>query len=535
MKEETLKSLLQEMGGESPNPEHRKRDITAALRVYRKTAKNKEKNILWGIPFFQFQSLSAMTAIVLISFAMVQLMSSPGTISSDLQIEDAPITTDSPTAERRVASNKQPTLVESGVEEVVVTSARIGEFNSNGQAALSVDVSRGLRPTSVQTNSVTTLSTSGGYLAMERAPKPHWQLIDAEEFPSVDSSRRVFVDQQPVSTFSIDVDTASYSLIRREINAGRLPPHEMVRPEELLNYFDYNYERPSSMAQPIASEVSVLDSPWSVGRKLVHIGVQGYESESTANRENRIVLLVDVSGSMRSSDKLNLVKQSIRMLLKEFRKDDRIAIVTYAGATRIALESTPVSQSAKIIRAITRLDAGGSTAGAAGLRLAYSVAAEHFAEHANNRVFIFTDGDFNVGESSNEDLLSLVKRHRDQGVFLNVLGFGRGNYQDDMMQTLAHNGNGIAAYIDNLNEARKVLLDEAHKSLFTIAKDVKIQVEFNPSTVSDYRLVGYETRALVREDFNNDKVDAGEMGAGHSVTAIFEITPIENANQNKMT
>jgi len=264
----------------------------------------------------------------------------------------------------------------------------------------------------------------------------------------------------------------------------------------------------------------------------VHIGIKGYELPKSKMPDSNLVFLLDVSGSMSSANKLPLVKQSINLLLDTLKPTDTVSIVVYAGAAGTVLEPTNVKEKSKIFAALDRLSAGGSTAGGAGIELAYQLAEQNFNKDAVNRIILATDGDFNVGQSSNEKLQTLVERKRDKGVFLSVLGFGRNNYQDDMMQTLAQNGNGVAAYIDTLSEAKKVLVDEATSTLFTIAKDVKIQVEFNPSTVSEYRLVGYETRALNREDFNNDKVDAGDIGAGHTVTAIYEITPANSKVQS---
>lgn len=352
-----------------------------------------------------------------------------------------------------------------------------------------------------------------------------------EEYAEYESTAISLVNENPVSTFSIDVDTAAYSLIRSQLNNGYLPKPQAVRAEELINYFNYEYERPDSRSQPFQPSVSVLESPWNTGKKLVHIGIRGYELSKSKMPDSNLVFLLDVSGSMSSANKLPLVKQSINLLLDTLKPSDTVSIVVYAGAAGTVLEPTKVSDKGKIIEALGRLNAGGSTAGGAGIELAYQLAEQNFNKDAVNRIVLATDGDFNVGQSSNDDLKTLVERKRDKGVFLSVLGFGRNNYQDDMMQTLAQNGNGVAAYIDTLSEAKKVLVDEATSTLFTIAKDVKIQVEFNPSTVSEYRLVGYETRALNAEDFNNDKVDAGDIGAGHTVTAIYEITPANSDTQ----
>lgn len=333
------------------------------------------------------------------------------------------------------------------------------------------------------------------------------------------------VAEEPVSTFSSDVDTASYSFVRRQLNNGVMPQKDAVRIEELINYFDYNYPLPESREQPFKPTVTLTDSPWTEGKKLMHIGIKGFDIEGQAPKSN-LVFLLDTSGSMNSPDKLPLVKNSLKLMLDNMNADDTISIVVYAGSAGTVLEPTPASEKGKIIAALDRLSAGGSTAGAAGINLAYQLAEQKFDKDAVNRVILATDGDFNVGITNREELKDFVERKREKGIFLSVLGFGQGNYNDHMMQTLAQNGNGVAAYIDNLNEARKVLVEEASSTLFPIAKDVKVQVEFNPAAVAEYRLIGYETRALNREDFNNDKVDAGDIGAGHTVTAIYEITPV---------
>ncbi len=333
------------------------------------------------------------------------------------------------------------------------------------------------------------------------------------------------VASNPVSTFSSDVDTASYAFVRRTINNGSLPHPSQVRTEEMVNYFTYNYPVPASRAEPFKPTVTMMDSPWAEGRKLMHIGIKGYEVEKGALNSN-LVFLLDVSGSMNRTDKLPLVKSSMRLLLDTLSPSDTISIVTYAGSTGVVLEPTPVSQKNKILNALENLRAGGGTAGAAGIELAYQQAEQNFKENAVNRVILATDGDFNVGITDREELKRYIERKREKGIFLSILGFGTGNYNDHLMQTLAQNGNGTANYIDSLKEAQKVLVDEATSALFPIAKDVKFQVEFNPNAVAEYRLIGYETRSLKREDFNNDKIDAGDIGAGHSVTAIYEFVPV---------
>ncbi len=334
------------------------------------------------------------------------------------------------------------------------------------------------------------------------------------------------VTVEPVSTFSIDVDTASYSFVRRSLNAGRLPPKDAVRVEEMINYFPYAYARPESAAEPFQANVQVFPSPWNAGNQLVHIGLKGYELKSVERPRANLVFLVDISGSMGPADRLPLLKNAFRMLLDNLQADDTVAIVTYAAGSDIRLQPTRVADKARIIAAIDSLDARGSTHGAAGINDAYKVAEANFDKAAVNRVILATDGDWNVGITNRNELKGFIERKRETGIFLSILGVGMGNHNDALMQTLAQSGNGAAAYIDTLNEARKVLVDEASSTLFPIAKDVKIQLEFNPARVSEYRLIGYESRMLRREDFNNDKVDAGDVGSGHSVTAIYEITPV---------
>ncbi|WP_241505864.1 vWA domain-containing protein [Parahaliea mediterranea] len=353
---------------------------------------------------------------------------------------------------------------------------------------------------------------------------PGYQDNGRDRFSPAQANPVKRVSEAPVSTFSIDVDTAAYSFVRRMLNQGVLPQKDAVRVEELINYFPYDYPQPEGRSAPFGTTVSVLDAPWKQGNKLVHIGIQGYALQGAQPRSN-LVFLLDVSGSMNSPDKLPLVKQSMALLLSRLQSEDTVSIVVYAGAAGTVLEPTPVKDKQTILNALNRLQAGGSTAGAEGIQLAYQLAESQFIEGGVNRIVLATDGDFNVGLQSPEALKGFVERKRESGVYLSVLGFGQGNYHDALMQELAQNGNGVAAYIDTLGEAQKVLVHEATSTLFPIASDVKIQVEFNPDTVSEYRLIGYETRQLAEEDFNNDAVDAGDIGAGHSVTAIYEITP----------
>ncbi|MEQ1820223.1 MAG: VWA domain-containing protein, partial [Terricaulis sp.] len=366
----------------------------------------------------------------------------------------------------------------------------------------------------------------------QTAPQPMPGDIDRENYEDVDVNPIHLVAEDPVSTFSIDVDSASYANTRRFLNEGRLPPQDAVRTEELINYFRYDYPLPQSREEPFSTNVTVTPSPWAEGRQLVHIGLQGYNIIPRERPPLNLTLLLDVSGSMGEANKLPLVIQSMRMLVEQLNARDHVSIVVYAGAAGAVLAPTAGNERGRIIAALENLHAGGSTAGGEGLRLAYSLAEQNFTRNSVNRVIIATDGDFNVGINDPEELEDFVERKRDTGIYLSVLGFGSGNYNDALMQTLAQNGNGNAAYIDTLNEARRVLRDEMASNMFTIANDVKIQVEFNPARVAEYRLIGYETRMLNREDFNNDRVDAGEIGAGHAVTAIYEIVPVGGATFN---
>jgi len=361
---------------------------------------------------------------------------------------------------------------------------------------------------------------------------PYYQDVGRDKFTATDQNAFKIVKEEPVSTFSLDVDTASYSFVRASLNQNTLPQPAAVRTEEMVNYFPYDYAPAPGASQPFSTNVAVFPSPWTPGRKLVRIGVKGYEIGRRTRPRANLVFLIDTSGSMYAPNKLPLVKQSLEMLLDQLDGNDSVAIVTYAGTAGTALEPTPASEKARIKAVIEGLGAGGSTAGAEGIRQAYRLAEQHFDAKGVNRVILTTDGDFNVGITNQDELKGYIERERGKGVFLSVLGFGMGNYNDAMMQTLAQNGNGTAAYIDTVNEARKTLVDEATSTLFPIAKDVKIQVEFNPRTVAEYRLIGYETRMLKREDFDNDKVDAGDVGSGQTVTALYEVVPVGGPRAN---
>jgi Ca-activated chloride channel family protein len=332
------------------------------------------------------------------------------------------------------------------------------------------------------------------------------------------------VAQHPVSTFSIDVDTGSYANTRRMLNQGQLPPGDAIRLEELLNYFDYQYPVPNSDEQPFSVNSALSVSPWNSERHLLRIGLKGYQPNELNSKGSNLVFLLDVSGSMGQANKLPLLKRSLKMLTQQLSAKDKVSIVVYAGASGMVLSPTAGNRTGEIAMALDKLSAGGSTNGGAGVELAYNLALQEFIQGGVNRVILATDGDFNVGTVNHQQLIDLIKHKREQGIALTTLGFGQGNYNDHLMEQLADAGNGNYAYIDTLNEARKVLVDELNSTMQIIAKDVKIQIEFNPANVAEYRLIGYENRKLAQQDFNNDNVDAGDIGAGHTVTAFYEIT-----------
>jgi Ca-activated chloride channel family protein len=347
---------------------------------------------------------------------------------------------------------------------------------------------------------------------------------DREQYARIYDNRFLATGTHPLSNFSIDVDAASYSNIRRFLTSGQRPPADAVRIEEMINYFSYTYPEPDG-SEPFSVTTEMGPAPWNPQHQLVLVGLQGRRISRENLPPSNLVFLLDVSGSMNAPDKLPLVQSAFRLLVKQLRREDRVAIVVYAGAAGLVLPSTPGSERDQILAAIDQLEAGGSTAGGAGIQLAYRVAKEHFIPGGNNRVILATDGDFNVGVSSDAELVRMIEEKRNEGTYLTVLGFGTGNLQDAKMEQLADKGNGNYAYVDNINEARKVFVHELGATLLTIAKDVKIQVEFNPARVQAYRLIGYENRILASEDFNDDARDAGELGAGHSVTALYEIVP----------
>lgn len=346
-----------------------------------------------------------------------------------------------------------------------------------------------------------------------------------ESYASFAENKFLLAQDIPLSTFSVDVDAASYSNVRRYINKGQMPPKDAIRTEELINYFTYNYPQPTG-SDPVRITTEVGSCPWNNNYRLVRIGLKAKEIPSDNLPASNFVFLIDVSGSMYGATRLELVKSSLKLLVNNLREQDRVAIVVYADATGEVLPSTSGSNKQKIREALENLTAGGSTAGGDGIKLAYKIANKNLIKGGNNRIILCTDGDFNVGVSSNSGLKELIEKERQSGVFLSILGYGMGNYKDDKMQTLSQAGNGNHAYIDNMQEANKVLVSEFGSTMYAVAKDVKLQIEFNPAKVQAYRLIGYETRLLEKEDFNDDTKDAGEMGAGHTVTAFYEVIPI---------
>ena len=351
------------------------------------------------------------------------------------------------------------------------------------------------------------------------------QETSGEAYDRIEENPFQRANNNPLSTFSIDVDAASYSNVRRFINNGQLPPKDAVRIEELINYFNYEYPQPEG-DRPFSVTTEISQAPWNPNHRLVHIGLQGKQISTENLPPSNLVFLIDASGSMDDPNKLPLLKSAFRLLVNELRDNDKVSIVVYAGAAGVVLPPTPGNQKDKILEAIEKLQAGGSTAGGEGIQLAYKLAQDNFIKSGNNRVILATDGDFNVGVSSDSELVRLIEQKRGEGVFLTVLGVGTGNLQDAKMEKLADKGNGNYAYIDNILEAKKVLVKEMGGTLLTIAKDVKIQVEFNPAKVQGYRLIGYKNRMLQNADFQDDKKDAGELGAGHAVTALYEIIPV---------
>ena len=417
----------------------------------------------------------------------------------------------------------QPRADGDQVETVAVTGSRIpkvGVYSSSPVTAVDDAEVKYEGTTNVETllnNLPSAFADSGeGYK----------QPSNTSKFPDSTPNPVKVVSDEPVSTFSIDVDTASYGVVRDSLRNGGMPPADAVRVEEMVNYFDYSYPLPENRQVPFRASYAVYPTPWNADTKILHIGIKGFDLPKAARPPANLVFLIDSSGSMDEPNKLPLLKAAFHLLVDQLSGKDRVTIVTYAGAVGVVLEPTPGSEHAKIVAALDRLQAGGSTAGGEGIRVAYKLAEDSMIKGGVNRVLLATDGDFNVGITDPKALEGFVIGERDKGVELTCLGFGDDNYNDALMQKLSQAGNGNAAFIDTMNEARKVFVQQVAGTLFTIAKDVKIQIEFNPSRIAEYRLIGYETRLLNRTDFNNDKVDAGDIGSGHTVTALYEITPV---------
>ncbi len=410
-------------------------------------------------------------------------------------------------------------------QEIKVTGERIDVVLQADQSMLSecVVIGYSTAKKSMLTGSVS--SVNQGYSSGRVAGVHIYKEESREEYNPISENRFKSAKEDPLSTFSIDVDVASYSNMRRFVNQGQIPPADAIRTEELINYFSYNYTRPTGN-DPVRISAEAGDCPWNKQHRLVRVGIKAKEIDSENLPASNLVFLIDVSGSMYGPARLELVKSSLKLLINNLRDKDKVAIVVYAGSAGEVLSSTPGSDKQKIREALDQLTAGGSTAGGAGIQLAYKIARNNFIENGNNRIILCTDGDFNVGVSSKEGLESLIEQERKSGVYLTILGYGMGNYKDNRMQVLAEKGNGNHAYIDNLQEANKVLVSEFGGTIHTVAKDVKLQLEFNPAHVQAYRLIGYESRLLNKEDFNDDTKDAGEMGAGHSVTAFYEVIPV---------
>lgn len=367
--------------------------------------------------------------------------------------------------------------------------------------------------------------------AMPMAMPARQQPANTERYAAITDNPVRRAAEDPVSTFSVDVDTGSYANVRRMLNEGERPPADAVRAEEFINYFDYGHPAPATREVPFRVTTELAVAPWNSQRQLLMVGIKGYDVPKATLAPSNLVFLIDTSGSMDSPDKLPLVKAALRQLVPQLRSQDRVSIVVYAGSAGLVLPPTPGDRHGEILAALDRLDAGGSTNGGDGIRLAYAMARQAYIDKGVNRVILATDGDFNVGTVDQNALETLVGDQRKHGIALSTLGFGSGNYNDEMAEQLADVGDGNHAYIDSLREARKVLVEQMSSTLMTIARDVKIQIEFNPAQVAEYRLIGYENRVLQREDFSNDKVDAGDIGAGHQVTALYEITPASSSAQ----
>ncbi|WP_342078391.1 von Willebrand factor type A domain-containing protein [Yoonia sp. SS1-5] len=459
-----------------------------------------------------------------------QLLSESPQTTNDVPVEIAPVTASEPAPTAPVA----PSVLAEQVDDSAKAAPAIAEMlsSNSGRARLENstdlqprDLSRALDDTGIEAGTVVSPNRmSQADISANPAP-------NTETFPTEAPNTLKVTAEEPVSTFSIDVDTASYAFVRSSLARGQMPPANAVRIEEMINYFPYDYAAPDADDAPFRPTINTFQTPWNPDTRIVHIGLQGEMPSDAMRPPLNLVFLIDTSGSMDAAAKLPLLKQSFRLMLDQLRPEDEVAIVTYAGSAGQVLAPTKARERSTILAALDQLRAGGGTNGQGGLQQAYATADGMAEDGEVSRIILATDGDFNVGLSDPEALKDYIADKRETGTYLSVLGFGRGNLDDATMQALAQNGNGIAAYIDTLSEAQKVLVDQVSGALFPIAGDVKVQVEFNPAQIAEYRLIGYETRALRREDFNNDRVDAGELGAGHAVTALYEVTPVGSPAQ----
>jgi Ca-activated chloride channel family protein len=478
---------------------------------------------------YQWGSLAAALAIfaVIAAIAFSTIQRESGTLSK--RLADSPKTkapveaVPEPTVEFEVAQQPaapRATTAPEFVEEKPSVSRDVAEAGKTRGLALNPSAPPPPMPMKRAYNHV----AGGDETTASEPPSRYRQDFNTATYDKIEENPFLPAASNPLSTFSIDVDTASYANVRRFINSGSLPPKDAVRVEEMINYFTYDYREPEG-DKPFSIDLDATACPWDPSHRLVRIGLKGREVTNEKRPASNLVFLLDVSGSMMPAERLPLVKQAMRLLVDKLTEKDRVAIVIYAGGSGLALSSTSGNEKEKILRALEELQAGGSTNGAEGIELAYKVAADNFIKGGVNRVILATDGDFNIGVTNQGDLIRLIEQKAKSGVFLSVLGVGTDNLKDSTMQKLADKGNGNYAYLDSIDEARKVLVQQINGTLMTIAKDVKIQVEFNPARVASYRLIGYEKRLLRKEDFNNDKVDAGEIGAGHTVTALYEVVP----------
>jgi Ca-activated chloride channel family protein len=529
-----LKSLA-EMPAPTPRAEARARALAAARTAYDESAAKDSEKAPKGNP--RTRRLTSITSI-LKGFSIMDMRIPLGTAAVALLVLPLGYQLYSTTALTRTTQNVQTAATPvTRPAPVPVPQPEAAAEVASGQAldnARAITVANGIQPMLVDSDDIPAPPSAPSPMSAapisgvaERGPMPTSPMaleLNEDEFTSFEEQRLKLAAEEPVSTFSIDVDTASYSYVRRMLEDGFVPERDAVRIEELVNYFPYDYAPAPSAEVPFQPTLKVFPTPWNEKTQILSIGIRGYEPPAEAIAPSNLVFLIDTSGSMEDADKLPLFKRAFGLLLDQLSEKDTVSIVAYAGSAGIVLEPTKASEKTKILSALDELSAGGSTAGAAGIELAYRLA-EEARISGTNRVILATDGDFNVGIDDPEALKQFIAKKRQSGTSLSILGFGRGNLDDATMQALAQNGNGNASYISNFAEARKVLVEEVGGTLHTIAQDVKIQVEFNPAMVSEYRLIGYETRNLNREDFNNDAVDAGDIGAGHTVTALYEITP----------